>query len=179
MKISRRSLFYGAASLAHVLFALTFPFYSGDLARWLYARDLMDEFIVAFSVPFFIGLAYYSFRRWRMFKKERRVILVFAIAAYLVVYFSLADHKERLHIVSFSVMAMLFYKTLSPMTRLRWAGLSAFLLASGTGIVDEIIQRWIPDRTSNLHDMMLAVKGAALGVLIGWLFDAYSRKGRS
>lgn len=178
LKIPIRSFQYAVLATAHIIFALTFPFYSGDFARLMYRWNMMETVIIIFSIPFFAGMVYFSVTRWHSFKTERKLILGFAILAYCAVYFSLPDHKERLHIISFSLMAVLIYKVFSPMTRLRWAGLAGFTLTSVTCTVDEWIQIYIPDRTSNLHDVMLGVKGAMLGVLMAWLFDAYSRKGR-
>lgn len=116
-----------------------------------------------------------------MIQSQRRLILILlsSVILYIAVYETVPDLGEKLHVLNFSVMAILIYKTFSPIMKLHWAFLLAWGLTSGISAVDEVLQRFIPGRDGSLHDVLIAVRSGLLGVIIAWVFDAYSRKGRS
>jgi len=59
----------------------------------------------------------------------------------------------------------------------RWAWLAAFAIVQLYGILDEIHQIWIPDRSCYLGDVVADGLGAALGV---WLYSAcFVQRGRA
>lgn len=179
--VPRRSLYYGMGSLCHLIFTLVFPFYSVALVVWFRERNLYRILIGTLAAPFFAFLIYFSIKRWPVIKKDRRLFLILTASTilYITLYETVPDLGEKLHVLNFSVLALLIYKTLSPLMKLHWALLIAWAVASVTGVVDESLQNFIPGRAGTLHDMWIAVRSAILGGMIAWIFDAYSRHGRS
>jgi VanZ family protein len=74
------------------------------------------------------------------------------------------------HSVLYGVLGFLLYRAFHRGTRLaasRWAWLVAFAVAQTYGILDEVHQTWIPDRTCSLADGLADGIGAAVGI---WIF---------
>lgn len=177
----RRCIYYGVAATAHSLFTLIFPFFSVPLIVGLMNRDLYRLTIASLAAPFFSVLAYFSMKRWPVIKKDRRLILILvaAIISYITVYETVPDMGEKLHVLNFSVLAILIYKTFSPLMKVHGALLLSWAIAGTIGGVDEWLQNFIPGRAATLHDVLIAVRSGILGGIFGWIFDAYSRKGRN
>jgi len=73
------------------------------------------------------------------------------------------------HIPLFGFLALLWYRSLSSwMKNGRLLYFSAFLLATGFGILDEWHQLYVPGRYASLTDMALNALGAAFAV---WLIS--------
>ena len=174
-----QSRLFAVLATAHIGFALLFPYISVPLIKWIEPRGLLDIFIIVFSMPFVFIFIYFAVRRWPLLKRDRKLLVVAAALLYIAVYFSLPDRRERLHIISFSVMGIFLYKFFSPLMPLKKATLRALFLTIFIACFDEWLQQGIEGRTSTLHDAFLGVKGALLGVGISWIFDKYSRKGRT
>lgn len=176
----RRSLFYGVLSVFQLLVTLISPFYTVPVVSWLMRQNMYRFTIALLAAPFFSLLAYFSMKRWPLIKKDRRMILILLASAcsYIAVYETVPDVGEKLHVLNFSVFALLIYKTCSPQMKLHWAMLLAWLIPSGVAGVDEYMQNFIVGRAGTLHDALIGVRSAILGGSIAWVFDAYSRKGR-
>ena len=177
--IKKRTVVYGWLALTHVIFTFAFPWVSAPLAVCLFERHLMEWFIASFSVPFFTTVIIFSWKRWTLIQPKRKMILAGAALLYCASYFTLSYAPEKLHILNFSVMAIIFYKLLSPLMSIKRAIVRTLLITILIGTFDEFLQKWIKGRSSNVHDVFLCVKAAFLGVTIAWIFDKYSRKGRS
>ena len=149
------------------------------MASWLLQHQLIDPFIALFAVPFLGTVIFFAYKRWKLIQPKRRLVLGLASLLYGAAYFPLSYHLERLHILNFSFMGIIMYKTFSPFMKLRQAAGLALVITITIGSIDEFLQRWVPGRSSNLHDVLLCVQAAFLGVALAWIFDKYSRKGRS
>jgi len=80
------------------------------------------------------------------------------------------------HIPLFGLLAMLWYRLLNSwMKNDRLLCISAFLLATGFGILDEWHQLYVPGRYASLTDMALNALGAAFAV---WLISRPARTTR-
>jgi VanZ family protein len=178
--IPKRSYLYGVLSLFQLIVTLVSPFYTVPVVVWLVKRNLYRFTIALIAAPFFSLLAYFSMKRWPFIKKDRRMILILLASAcsYIAVYETVPDMGEKLHVLNFSVLAFLIYKTFSPLMKLHWAMMLAWILPSAVAGFDEYLQNFIPGRAGTLHDVLIAVRSAILGGSIAWVFDAYSRKGR-
>ena len=178
--IPRRSVLYGVATIGHMLFTLIFPFFSVPIVNWFVHHNLYRKTIALCATPFFLSLIYFTYKRWKLIKKDRRMILILAasVILYIMVYETVPDLGEKLHVLNFSVFAILVYKTLSPRMKLHWVLLISWIAASALGVVDESLQNFIPGRSGCIHDVLIAVRSGILSGIIAWIFDAYSRKGR-
>ena len=177
--IKRRTAIYGSLALGHVIFSFAFPWISSPLASWLFNHHLMGWFIVSFSVPFFTTVIFFSYKKWALIQPRRKIILACTVFLYCAAYFPLSYAPEKLHILNFSVMGIIFYKLFSPLMRVKRAIARSLLMTILVGTLDEFLQKWIVGRSSNFHDVFLCIEAAFLGVTIAWIFDKYSRKGRS
>lgn len=73
------------------------------------------------------------------------------------------------HVVLYGVLSFFLYRALYRGTRLGtvgWAWLLVFVLAQLYGVLDEIHQLWVPNRYCTVSDAVADGAGAALGVLI-------------
>lgn len=176
----RRSILYGAGTIGHMLFTLIFPFFSVPIVNWFVHHNLYRKTIAALAAPFFISLTYFAVKRWKLIKTDRKLIFILAasVILYITVYETVPDLGEKLHVLNFSVFAILLYKTLSPLMKLHWALLLSWIAASALGAIDESLQNFIPGRSGCIHDVLIAVRSGILGGILAWIFDAYSRKGR-
>lgn len=177
--LNRRTALYGFIALGHVIFSFVFPWFSVPIVVWLFSRKVMGWFIASFSVPFFTAVIFTAYKKWALIHPQRKMILAAAAFFYCAFYFTLSYAPEKLHILNFSVMGIIFYKFLSPHMRIKRAVIKSLLFTILVGSIDEFQQKWIIGRSSTVHDVFLCVKGAVLGVTIAWIFDKYSRKGRS
>lgn len=170
---------YGLLALGQVIFSFAFPWISSPLASWLFQQNLMGWFIASFSVPFFTVVIFLSYKKWHLIQPKRKIILTCAALLYCAAYFPLSYAPEKLHILNFSFMGIIFYKFFSPLMRVKRAIVRALLITILVGTLDEFIQKWVPGRGASVHDVLLCIEAAFLGVTIAWIFDKYSRKGRS
>lgn len=170
---------YGLMAFGQTIFTFAFPWISSPLASWLFQQKLMNWFIASFSVPFFTAVLFLAYKRWHLIQPKRKILLTSAALLYCAAYFPLSYAPEKLHILNFSFMGIVFYKFFSPLMRVKRAIVRALLITIFIGTIDEFIQKWIPGRGASVHDVLLCVEAAFLGVTIAWIFDKYSRKGRS
>lgn len=179
--IPRRSWIYGLTAIFHLIFTIIFPFYSVEIVTWFQKRHLYQLLIVLISIPFFGALAYFSKKCWHVIRKSRKTALCLVVSAilYVTVYETVPDLGEKLHVLNFSVLALLFYKAFSPIMKIPEALFWAWYITNVAGALDESLQNFILGRDGSVHDFLICVRSATLGVIIAWVFDAYSRKGRT
>ncbi len=179
-RIPIRSQVYALTAFFHTLFTLISPFYTVPLVVWLSKRNLYGTSIACTAGIFFAFLFYFGIKRWHMIKADRRLSLIFILSllSYFVVYETVSDRGEKLHVLNFSVLALLIYKACSPLVKLERALLLSWILPGLVAFIDEYLQKYIPGRVGTMHDVLIAVRSAVLGGVLAWIFDAYSRKGR-
>ncbi len=102
------------------------------------------------------------------------------LALFATVYFYLLKYQcrfpaERLHLMEYGLLAYLFYRALRFDFSKASAYVLGFLLSSGFGFMDEVIQYFLPNRVFELRDVMTNVAASALGLLVvGVLLKANS-----
>lgn len=178
--IPRRSFLYGLTAAGHILFSLVFPFFSVPLVIWLMERNLYRKSIMAFAAPFAGLFIYYTYRRWHLLKNDRHMLILVILSAliYVAIFETVPDLGEKLHVLNFSLMALVIYKALSPVMKIHWAMVFAWFVTCLVGGLDEYLQNFIVGRAGTVHDFLITVRSGVIGIIIGWIFDAYSRKGR-
>ena len=72
---------------------------------------------------------------------------------------------ERLHLVEYGLLAYLLYRALRLYLPSGKAYIFGFLIASGFGFLDELIQYILPNRVFETRDVMTNVLAAGLGLL--------------
>jgi glycopeptide antibiotics resistance protein len=93
------------------------------------------------------------------------------IAALAGIYFYLLKHQcrfpaEKLHLLEYGVVACLFYRALRTDFPSAKSYVLAFLMSSGFGFLDEIIQYLLPNRVFEIRDVMTNVAASALGLVV-------------
>lgn len=76
------------------------------------------------------------------------------------------DAVERIHFVLYGSLGALLWRAARGEGRLAAAAI-AVLGASGVGIVDELVQWWVPSRTGDVRDVFLNAWAGAAGALFG------------
>ncbi len=127
-------------------------------------------FVVVLAAGIYISRLRPGSRRFRLF-----MLLVFGSVYLYLIKYQCKYPAERLHLVEYGLLAYLIYAAL----RLDFSGRAAyalsFALASGFGLVDELIQYVLPNRVFEMRDVMTNVFAAGLGLLaVRLLFEPKS-----
>jgi VanZ family protein len=93
------------------------------------------------------------------------------LAVFATVYFYLLRYHcrfpaERLHLMEYGLLAYLSYRVLRFDFPRASAYVLGFLLSSGFGFMDEVIQYFLPNRVFELRDVVTNVAASALGLLV-------------
>lgn len=103
-------------------------------------------------------------------------ILIGIIGAYMIVFVRITILEERSHVIEYSVVAFLIYEALLERNLLAqkvpFPAIFAILISTTIGVVDEFIQRYLPNRVFDYMDILfnfLASLMAVMGVgLLRW-----------
>lgn len=105
-------------------------------------------------------------------RRTARVLTVAAIVgAWLVLAARMTSAQERTHLIEYALLAALIHAALRERTwRSRPVAGPACLaaaIAATLGLVDELVQRWVPDRVFDPQDVLFNTLAAALAVSAG------------
>ena len=114
----------------------------------------------------FAGIGFYAGRKFSGTNKKALLML----SGFAFVYFYLLKYQckfpaERLHLVEYGLLAYLLYRALRLDFSSGKAYIIGFLIASGFGFLDELIQYFLPNRVFEARDAMTNVLAAGLGLL--------------
>lgn len=90
--------------------------------------------------------------------------------------FGLLGADVWLHGVSFAVLGVMSMRSLRPRTIRTALTLLVGLIVMGGAI--EVVQHWIPGRTTELSDALADGVGAAIGIVLPWSFRRYRERSR-
>ena len=90
------------------------------------------------------------------------------VAVYLLVFVRMTSPTERSHLVEYGVVALFIFEALIERAthgrRIRCPGLVAVIATGLIGVVDELIQLFLPDRVCDYIDMIFNIGAAAMAV---------------
>jgi hypothetical protein len=114
----------------------------------------------------FAGIGFYAGRQFSGTNKKALLLL----SGFAFVYFYLLKYQckfpaERLHLIEYGLLAYLLYKALRLDFPSGKAYIFGFLIASGFGLLDELIQHILPNRVYETRDAMTNMLAAGLGLL--------------
>jgi len=138
----------------------------GSLQLWL--RDHSFQTIVSTAI---LVITFTTFIYLVVVKLGRKsainlTTLAAASAMYGYIMVSFAPHPSaRIHLVEYSILAMLFYYSLKFDMKGKQAYVIAWVLTCATGLVDEVIQSYIPTRAFDLDDLMINAMAATIALL--------------
>ncbi len=115
----------------------------------------------------FVGAFAYLIRRGRETNSRGLV----ATAGFGLVYFLLLKYQchnpaERFHLIEYGVLAYLAYRAFRLDFSETKAYVLSFLLSSGFGFFDEIVQYILPNRVYETRDAMTNALAAAVGLMV-------------
>ncbi|VAX19302.1 hypothetical protein MNBD_NITROSPINAE04-124 [hydrothermal vent metagenome] len=85
--------------------------------------------------------------------------------AYLMTTFS-QNPSSRIHLVEYSLLAILLYYTLRFDVKNKSAYVLAWVITTFIGFVDEVIQAYLPTRAYDLDDLMINTMAAAIALCV-------------
>lgn len=139
------------------------------LAEQLTDRNLLDNisavgFLVLFGAVFIVGL------QGRLPSAFTVAVTIGVLAVYALVFLRMASPIERSHLFEYSLLAILIHEALSERSRagreVQRPGVSAVVLASVIGVIDELLQLIIPSRVFDPIDIGFNVFAAFMGVAV-------------
>lgn len=90
-------------------------------------------------------------------------------AVYLLLVLRTATAAERTHLIEYSVLAVFVLEALIERARggrpVRWPAVSAWLISSGAGVIDEVVQIFVPARVFDPIDILFNVLAAGSAVV--------------
>ena len=99
------------------------------------------------------------------------ILFLLILSIYTGFYFTLPIPLEEIHLINFSVLTLLYKKAFENSGRGQHIYWKALVLTVFIGSLDEFIQKFIPGRFADWHDIGLCLIGALLGALLAWIFD--------
>ena len=95
-------------------------------------------------------------------------IAVGILAVYLLVFVRMAAPTERSHLIEYGIVALFIYEALHERVRrgrsIRYPGLITVVSTGMIGVIDELIQLFLPGRVCDYIDMIFNVGAAAMAV---------------
>lgn len=145
------------------------------------ALDLTAYAVVAVGA---VGMILLAGRLWRRATWGERLWLGIGVLAYGIAALSTRIPQERLHYLGYGLLAGLLYVGLLRRSGGRWtragAGLTALLLGSGLGLLDEVLQIFWPRRYFDWRDVGTNVLSVGTGLMVAVpACGAWLRKGRT
>ncbi len=139
-----------------------FPVFVAYLKNYL-SKDTLNILSLLFCISFFL-----VFSKWIYDKKYKFVQYIFIISPLILLTymsFSLDMWAERVHFIQYGLLGLL-------VSRAYKIGTFKILLASGlfimsVGLVDEIIQWFLPNRYGDIRDVVMNSLGGLSGLWLG------------
>ncbi len=125
---------------------------------------IIENLIIIFS---FVGLLLYTIYIKNLNKILFSIIIII-IFSYLI--FSLKLPEERLHYIEYGILGFMIFKTLKNSSTKNLIYGITFVFA--IGIIDEIIQYFLPNRVGDIRDIFMNLGGGALGLCYGKILSS-------
>lgn len=108
-------------------------------------------------------------------------------AVYLMVFNRLMNPEDRMHLIEYGVVAVFIYEALSERAKngrkIPVPGLLAIMATGALGIIDEIIQAYLPNRVYDLQDIFFNVLAGTMAVgasvALAWARERHSQVPRA
>lgn len=139
---------------------------SPKLSGMLRSNGLLEPaFLLAFIL---IGLSLIVLGLKQKRGRQELGIIVGVLAAYILVFVRMEMPEERTHLIEYSVVAALIFEALNERLENRWSmfsiALSAILITSIFGSIDEGIQQILPNRVFDVRDILFNLLASVMAV---------------
>lgn len=118
------------------------------------------------SVLAFLWIVIYLVRRWSAFGPFRFLLIAgLACVYFYLLRFHCKFPAEQLHLVEYGLLVYFLYRALRIDFSKTTSYAVSFLISSGYGFLDEVIQYVLPNRFFEIRDLMTNLMASALGLL--------------
>lgn len=112
-------------------------------------------------------------------EKWRWLPVIIGLCAVYMLLFLRLGMAERTHLIEYSVLTMFIDKALNERARinkqLKNPQLLTFLLAGSIGVLDEVLQIFLPDRVFDINDILFNAGAILLALIARWILQ-YAKK---
>lgn len=156
-----------AVTMGFVAAIYTASALGGGLQRELSSRGLGELVSVSIFMVYIIACFYIIVIRLGRWALRDAAVLTAALAAIVYTAIRLAKSPyDLLHIVEYSLLAVLFHYALKFDVRTRLIYMLSWALAAASGAADEVIQSFIPERIYAVNDMTIDAISAAVALAV-------------
>ena len=158
--------------VVYVLFIyVSLPFFPAFIStlRGFISKELLNLLSLAMSISFFLLLSVWIYKKKYKAKQFLLIISPLLILTYLSL--SLDVWVERIHFIEYAVLGLLISRAVN--VRTLHGIISTCCLIILIGVVDEIIQWFLPNRVGDMRDVFMNAaagrSGLGLGRFLFWV----------
>lgn len=143
------------------------------MVEWLRAHHLLLLFLLGFAVSFFAYLFIYFVCQLKITSPTPYFLILGLLASGLFFMWGPRPLAERIHILEFFILLLLFFKASKFTYKGLWLYLIPLLITVAIGWSDELWQGLLPNRVYDVHDVCNDAVGALIGVGFAWIRQKY------
>ena len=152
--------------VVYVLFIyVSLPFFPAFIStlRGFISKELLNLLSLVLSISFFLLLSVWIYNKKYKLKQFLLIISPLLLLTYLSL--SLDVWVERIHFIEYAVLGLLISRAIDVRTlhRIIYTGCLITLI----GVVDEIIQWFLPNRVGDMRDVFMNSVGGLSGLWLG------------
>ncbi len=148
----------------------------------LIENQLIQSLLFLFGT-FMIGITTIAHGLTLQTKKIKIAVLLGFLSIYVLIFLRLGL-SERSHLIEYGVLALFIHKALierfNNTRQIKISGWLALILTILIGVIDELIQLYIPDRIFDPYDIVFnclaAIMAIGTSIVIQWLFKKINNK---
>ena len=95
-------------------------------------------------------------------------VVVGLMCVYFMVFFRMTLPTERSHLIEYGILALFVWEALRErqkfQKKLKWIGMWTILICTCVGVIDEVLQLFIPNRVFDFQDIFFDGMAASLAV---------------
>lgn len=147
-----------------------------NFSRWLRSHNLLRITLCLLFAAVLLYLLIYFITQVRLQAKAYITFALVITFGFLLMR-GLYSLEEKLHFLEYALLALFFFKALKFHFHDFRRYLFAILLASATGLADELWQGLLPNRVCDPWDIYYNFAGGTLGILMAWIRQRYGTHG--
>jgi len=156
----------GIISLSYTLLLFATLPRTPEIIKWIDGTGQMKLVLsTLFSVISFI-IIYFAIRAGRFAKPSFWLTIAFLAAVYVGSVRLMTTAPERMHLLTYGLMGLLVFST----ARFWLEGRALFFVSlaavSAVGVLDEVVQYFLPNRYFGFDDIVLNIMGGISGLMI-------------
>ena len=168
---------YWITAILYTVFIFFLSVFALDIGK-IFGGDIFYDYALNIAGILFIsGLLVLFGKKYRQMTGLRWLALAGVLSVYACFYFNLENKIEEIHLINFSLLTILYKKAFENSRCPQHAYWKAGAVSIFAGGLDEFIQRFVPGRFAQWHDVGLCLVGALLGVGLAWILNSLRNSG--